>query len=37
MGLDLVDIAKERVKQRVEHGGHGIDEKDIEKRYEEHL
>ena len=37
IGLDSVDIAKERVKQRVEHGGHGIDEKDIEKRYEEHL
>ena len=35
IGLDSVDIAKERVKQRVEHGGHGIDEKDIEKRYEE--
>ena len=35
IGLDSVDIAKERVKHRVEHGGHGIDEKDIEKRYEE--
>lgn len=35
VGLDSVDIAKERVKQRVEHGGHGIDEKDIEKRYEQ--
>lgn len=35
VGLDSVEIAKERVKHRVEHGGHGIPEKDIEKRYEE--
>lgn len=35
VGLDSADIAKDRVKQRVERGGHGINEKDIEKRYEE--
>ena len=35
VGLDSADIAKDRVKHRVERGGHGINEKDIEKRYEE--
>lgn len=30
-----MEIAKERVKHRVENGGHGIPEKDIEKRYVE--
>lgn len=35
VGLDNVEIAKERVAYRVAHGGHGIPEKDIEKRYEE--
>ena len=35
VGVDSAEIAKERVKHRVEHGGHGIPEKDIEKRYEE--
>lgn len=34
VGVDSVDIAKERVKKRVSKGGHGIPEKDIEKRYE---
>ncbi len=33
VGVDSLQIAKERVKYRVEHGGHGIPEKDIEKRY----
>lgn len=37
VGVDSVDIAKERVKQRVEKGGHGIPEKDIERRYVESL
>ena len=35
VGVDSVEIAKERVAQRVEKGGHGIPEKDIEKRYVE--
>ena len=33
VGLDSVEIAKERVKYRVKQGGHGISEEDIEKRY----
>ena len=35
IGVDSVDIAKERVKYRVAQGGHGIPEKDIEKRFVE--
>lgn len=35
VGVDSVDIAKKRVQFRVEQGGHGIPEEDIEKRYEE--
>lgn len=35
VGVDSVEVAKERVKHRVENGGHGIPESDIEKRYEE--
>lgn len=35
VGVDSVEIAKDRVRYRVENGGHGIPEKDIEKRYEE--
>lgn len=35
VGVDSVEIAKERVKHRVKNGGHGIPEKDIEKRYME--
>lgn len=35
VGVNSVDIAKARVKYRVEHGGHGIPVKDIEKRYVE--
>ena len=35
VGVDSVEIAKQRVAYRVLHGGHGISEKDIEKRYEE--
>lgn len=37
VGVDSADIAKERVKFRVEHGGHGIPEEIIEKRYNESL
>ena len=33
VGVDSVDIAKQRVQHRVKNGGHGIPEKDIERRY----
>lgn len=33
VGVDSVQIAKDRVKYRVEKGGHGVPENDIEKRY----
>lgn len=33
IGVESVDIAKERVLKRIKQGGHGIPEKDIEKRY----
>ena len=35
VGVECVEIAKERVLKRVEKGGHGVPERDIEKRYEE--
>mgnify|MGYP003370965318 CR=1 FL=1 len=35
VGVDTVEIAKDRVKARVNKGGHGISEEDIEKRYVE--
>ena len=35
VGVNSVEIAKERVKYREAHGGHGIPESDIEKRYVE--
>lgn len=35
IGVESVDIAKERVLGRVKQGGHGIAEKDIERRYVE--
>lgn len=35
VGVDSIEIAKDRVKQRVAKGGHGIPDKDIERRYEE--
>lgn len=35
IGVDSVDIAKKRVQDRVEAGGHGIPEEDVERRYEE--
>ena len=37
MGLNSSDIAKERVKNRVEKGGHNIENDVIEKRYYESL
>lgn len=33
IGVENVDIAKERVIMRMKRGGHGIAEKDIERRY----
>jgi predicted ABC-type ATPase len=33
IGVESMDIAKKRVAVRVKQGGHGINEKDIEKRY----
>ena len=35
VGVESVEIAKDRVKYRVGQGGHGIPETDIEKRYKE--
>lgn len=35
VGVDSVQIAKERVAYRVAHGGHGIPDEDIERRYSE--
>lgn len=35
VGVNSVDIAKERVANRVANGGHGISEEDIERRYVE--
>ncbi len=35
VGVESAEIAKERVKYRVEQGGHGIPEEDIERRYVE--
>ena len=37
VGVDCVEIAKKRVAYRVEHGGHGIPEQYIERRYIESL
>lgn len=37
IGIVSADTAKERVKQRVKNGGHGIPDKDIERRYTESL
>ncbi len=37
IGLDNIEMAKERVRKRVQQGGHGIPEKDIERRYSQSL
>jgi predicted ABC-type ATPase len=37
VGLDSPELAKERVRERVKNGGHGIPEKDIDRRYYESL
>lgn len=34
IGVESADIAKERVHMRVMHGGHGIPDMDIERRYQ---
>jgi len=34
VGLDSVELAKERIRKRVETGGHDIPEIDVERRYE---
>ncbi len=33
VGIDNYDLAKERIKMRVQKGGHGIPDKDVERRY----
>jgi len=33
VGVDTVEIAKKRIAYRVEHGGHGISDADVERRY----
>lgn len=35
VGVDTVDIAKERIRTWVQKGGHGISDKDVERRYTE--
>lgn len=33
VGVESVEIAKQRIAYRVAHGGHGIPDKDVERRY----
>lgn len=37
VGVDSPKIAKQRIAERVKMGGHGIPDKDVEKRFEESL
>jgi predicted ABC-type ATPase len=37
VGVNSVEIAKERIAYRVAHGGHGIPDSDVERRYIESL
>ncbi len=37
VGVNTVELAKKRVKQRVQKGGHGIPDTDIERRYKESI
>lgn len=37
IGVDSVQIVKDRIAYRVSHGGHGIPERDIERRYQDSL
>ena len=33
VGIESVEIAKQRIAYRVAHGGHGIPDADVERRY----
>ena len=33
VGVESVDVAKKRISYRVKHGGHGIPDSDVERRY----
>ena len=33
VGVESAEIAKERIAYRVQHGGHGIPDADVERRY----
>ncbi len=35
VGVETVDVAKDRIAYRVQHGGHGIPDEDVERRYVE--
>ncbi|MGL6216918.1 MAG: hypothetical protein ACRC36_02725 [Lacrimispora sphenoides] len=35
LGVDSVELAKQRIAYRVSKGGHGIPDEDMEKRYQE--
>lgn len=37
VGVDSVEIAKDRIAYRVMHGGHGIPDEDVERRYVESI
>lgn len=37
VGIDSAELAKSRIAYRVEHGGHGIPDADVERRYTESL
>lgn len=37
VGVESVDIAKKRISYRVKHGGHGIPDSDVERRYVESI
>lgn len=37
VGVETVEVAKERIAIRVQHGGHGVPEQDVERRYVESL
>ena len=37
VGIESVELAKERIAYRVAHGGHGIPDADVERRYRESM
>lgn len=37
VGLDSAELAKQRIRDRVSSGGHGIPDEDVERRYKESL